>query len=202
MKRRAFLEGALTLPAVVAASEWFAVARVLSGKPFKVTAVVYDERYTDCRAFAKALVGQGAMSFATLGDAGRVWYGALRGYLARTGGSVAGMATHSDWVISRACGREQGLRVAYEGSHDSRMPGRMNHRLGGSGREREVYRALLDPDLTWPEAVATGLLRSYARCEGRTGGAVEIAKAGAVPGAGQQPSYLTSWLLNPSALWD
>jgi hypothetical protein len=193
MKRRDFLKEAVAVPAVIAASEWYAAAEALCARPVEITAVLYDERYADCRAFAKALESQGATSFATSGDAAGLWYGALRASRARSGGSIAGMATDSDWVVSRACGREQGLRVAYEGSHDWRVPDRLLHRLRGNGREREVYLELLNADTPWSEAVASGLLRSWHGHPVRIGSShVETRVFTSHPG------YLTSWLLDPS----
>lgn len=198
MKRREFLKGAAIAPAAVAASQW-AHARELLGNPnSRITAVVYDERYADCRIFAERLARQGAALFATGGDAVRVWYGPLRAHLAQGGGSVAGMTTDSDWGASRACGRELGLRTAYEGSHDCRVSHRMIHRLRGSGEEREVYAALLRDERPWSEAVAEAL--SHPRLTERMlsavagGGDVTTAKSAGHPG------YLTSWLLALGAL--
>jgi hypothetical protein len=199
MKRREFLKKAAAVPAVVAASKWYTAAETLSRKPWEITAVVYDERYADCRDFAKALERQGAMPFATLGDAASLWYGALRASLARSGGSVAGMATDSDWVVSRSCGREQGLEVAYEGSHDWRLSDRLIHRLGGDGLEWQVYFALLDAKIPWARSIASGLVRCSHRDAVRIGSGVAIGKAnGVVTRASTgHPGYLSSWLLVP-----
>jgi hypothetical protein len=201
MKRREFLWGAVAVPAVVAASEWYAAAKVLSSNPWQVTAVIYDARYVDCERFAKALEREGVMLFESLGDVASIWYGALRTARARSGGSVAGMGADSDWVVSRECGREQGLRVAYEGSHDCRTSDRLIHRLRG-GRQREVYAALLEADTPWAESVAKGLVRSSVSEQGPLRSAVAILKAEAMGrslSAGH-PGYLTSWLLSPTAI--
>jgi hypothetical protein len=201
MKRRTFLKEAVIVPALVAASEWYASAEAIVARPARITAVLYDERYVDCRVFAKALEREGAMSFATRGDAATVWYGALRQSRARTRGSVAGMVTHSDWVVSRACGREQGLRVAYEGSHDWRVSDRLIHRLHGDGLEREVYCALLQAETSWSEAVASGLVRSLRRNGVRLAGWVAIGDAVRTGPSTGRPGYLTSWRLDPSAFF-
>jgi hypothetical protein len=201
MKRRDFLKAAVT-PAVVAATEWCAAAEALRAGPFEITAVLYDDRYADCRAFAKALERHGATSFATVGgDAASVWYGGLRASLMRSGGRVAGMTTDSDWMVSRACGRERGLGMAYEGSHDCRKSDRLIHRLYGNGTEWEVYMSLLHAGIPWAESVANGLVRSSGPGGARREGAVAIAKADAVLTrvSTGHPGYLTSWLLDPSA---
>jgi hypothetical protein len=201
MKRREFLWGAVAVPAVVAASKWYAAAKVLGAKPWQVKAVLYDARYADCRAFAKILQSEGAMLFETHGDVAGVWYGALRTARARCGGSVAGIGTDSDWVVSRECGREQGLRVAYEGSHDCRTSDRLIHTLRG-GRQGEVYAALLEADRPWAESLAQGLARSSRREEARIRSEVEVRKADATvrSRSAGHPGYLTSWLLSPTAI--
>ena len=197
MKRRDFLKEVVAVPTVVAAWKWYGAADPLCRKRVEISAVLYDERYADSRAFATALERQGVRSFATFGDAASVWYGALRATRARSGGSIAGMATDSDWVVSRACGREQGLGVAYEGSHDWRVPDRLVHRLYGNGLEREVYSALLDLDTVWYEAVASALLRAGRAERVKVGRSLAIADAATRVFTGH-PGYLTSWLLDPS----
>jgi len=196
MKRRTFLKEVVIVPAVVAASEWYASAEAIVARPVNITAVLYDERYADCRAFANVLERQGATSFPTRGDAARVWYGALRQSRTRTCGSVAGMVTYSDWAVSRACGREQGLRVAYEGSHDWRVSERLIHRLHGDGLERQVYCALLQAETSWPEAVAGGLVRPLRGDAVGPASSVAIADAVQIGPSTGHPGYLTSWRLD------
>ena len=195
MKRREFLKGAAMVPATVAATQWSAVAETLGARSPRVMAVVYDERYADCRIFAETLAAAGAIPFRAGGDAGRLWYGALRGHLARHGGCVAGMTTDSDLGVSRMCGRELGMRIAYEGSHDGRASDCLKHQLRGGDEANEVYAALLRGDGPWAVSIAMVL--------GRPPLAEQIMKAIApvpavatVQSAGH-PGYLTSWLLQP-----
>jgi hypothetical protein len=81
-----------------------------SSAPFD--AVVYNDWHPQAQAFAASLVGQGVRALAIQGDAGRLWYGALRG-LVRDGGSVriVGMTTHTDLLILQTLARDDGLRV-------------------------------------------------------------------------------------------
>ena len=197
MKRREFLKGAAIVPASVAASRWSAIAEKLGAGRSKITAVVYDERYADCRMFADSLVRRGAVAFPAGGDAVRVWYGVLRDHLSRFCGSVAGMTTDSDLSASRECGRELGMRIVYEGSHDGRVPGRLQHRLRGGSDSDRVYAALLRGDAPWAEAIARSL--------GRLALADDIVNAiAAEPIVTTRVSdafrgYLTSWQLAPAA---
>lgn len=201
MKRREFLERVVTLPVFLASSEWFAVDRALGVQPFGITAVVYDERYGDCRSFARALERQGAVSFVTSGDAASLWHGALRASLARRGSSVAGMTPDSDWAVSRSCGREQGFKAAYEGSHDCRASDHLIHRLLGSGARREVC-AELRYAQPWAESIASGLVNFWRRDGMRLGSDVTLVRTDVVVTrrSPAHPGYLTTWLLYRPAL--
>ncbi len=200
MKRREFLRGAAIAPVGVAATHWSAFAQTLAHgmKSSAISAVVYDERYLDCRFFADVLARQGARAFQSGGDAVSVWYGALQPYLARHGGLVAGMTTDSDRTASCACGAETGWRLVYEGSHDCRISDRLVHRLRGKEVEREVYRALLCDETPWPEAVARGLSRpplpDAVTYTARALSAVTSSQSA------DHPGYLASWLLAPAHL--
>lgn len=194
MNRRDFLKGAAIAPAVVVASQWSAVTETLGAKPSRITAVVYDERYADCRLFAETFERQSAILFPASGDAASLWYGSLREHLERYSGSVAGMTTDSDRVVSGACGRELNLRLVYEGSHDGRAPGRLKHRLRGSGDEKEVYAALLRADTPWAESIASAFGRPT--LAERIVSAVAKAPTITTPQSAGHPGYLTSWLLS------
>ena len=193
MKRREFLKGAAIVPASVAASRWSAIAEKLGAGQSKITAVVYDERYADCRMFADALVRRGAVSFATGGDVVSIWYGALRDHLSRFGGSVAGMTTDADLSASRECGRELGLRIVYEGSHDGRVPGRLQHHLRGRDEANAVYGALLRGDESWAESIAEGL--ASPTLTEQIIEAVAGSSSVTTPRPAGYRGYLTSWLL-------
>jgi len=196
MKRRDFLKGAAIVPAAVAMARWPAMAETIGARRSRIAAVVYDERYADCRIFAETLAREGAMAVATGGDAARLWYGALREQSALRDGNVAGMTTDADLVVSRGCSRELNMRMAYEGSHDCRMLDHLKHCLRGSGIEREVYAALLRADAPWAESIAKALMRVPASDRaGRQGPFMVQATATTSPGAGNA-GYLTSWLLS------
>ncbi|HXX71460.1 MAG TPA: hypothetical protein VEI55_04145 [Candidatus Acidoferrum sp.] len=201
MKRREFLRKVVTVPAVVAAAEWFAGDRTVGVRPVGITAVVYDERYADCRSFAKALERHGAVSFATAGDAASLWHGALRVNLARKGGSVAGMTPDSDWVVSRTCGREQGLEAAYEGSHDCRASDQLLHRLLGGSARREVCAELWCGRSPWAESVASGLVHFSSQNGIWVTSDVAVATDVVVTQSSpDHPGYLTTWLLRRATL--
>ena len=162
----------------------------------RIAAVVYDERYSDCRSFADILVGHGATPFPVNGDCGQLWYGALREHLVRSRGRVAGLTTDSDFVVSRACGRELGLRLTYEGAHDSRGSSNVTHRLRSTPYQREIVAALGGDDASWAETLAQSLL-----CLPSHDGAEILSAPVSVKTARSfdHPGYLTSWLHEASA---
>lgn len=193
MKRREFLRAAAIVPVTVAAAHWSAVAESLSSKPSQITAVVYDERHADCRIFAEAVARYGAVAFPAGGDAVRLWYGTLSRHLARYGGNVAAMTTDCDLEVSRQCGRERGMRMAYEGSHDGRAQGSLKHRLRGGAEADGVYAALLRADGPWAESIAMALGR--APLAERFSTSIAWAPTVTTCQSAEHPGYLTSWLL-------
>ena len=196
MNRRNFLKGAAFVPAAIAALEWPSVGETIRETNGRITAVVFDERYSDCRVFSETLARMGAAAFPTSGDAANVWYGPVRRHLERSGGSVAGMTTESDRMVSRACGTELNMRATYEGSHDCRASGRLTHRLRGCGEEREVYAALLRDEAPWAEAIANALGRPTVT--DRIAGVVVPLPTVTTTSSASHPGYLTSWLLASS----
>jgi hypothetical protein len=78
--------------------------------------VIYDERYGDACAFADHFRIQGAATLPTRGDGTGLWYGGSGNILRQKGTAVAGLTTYPDLVIARSCGRELGLRLAFEAS--------------------------------------------------------------------------------------
>jgi hypothetical protein len=162
----------------------------------RIAAVVYDERYSDCRSFADILAGRGATPFPVNGDCGRLWHGALREHLLANRGNVAGLTTDSDFVVSRVCGRELGLRLVYEGAHDSRGSSDVAHRLRTTAYQREIAAALGSDGASWAETLAQSLLRMPSHDSAAIFCASVSLKT---PRSSDYPGYLTSWLHEESA---
>jgi hypothetical protein len=162
----------------------------------RIAAVVYDERYSDCRSFADILARRGATPFPVNGDCGRLWHGALREHLVANRGSVAGLTTDCDFVVSRICGRELGLSVVYEGAHDSRGSSDVTHRLRSTPYQRKIVAALGRDGSSWAEALAQSLLRLPSPDSAAIFCAPVSLKT---PRSSDHPGYLTSWLHEKSA---
>ncbi|HKV06356.1 MAG TPA: twin-arginine translocation signal domain-containing protein [Candidatus Acidoferrales bacterium] len=201
MNRRDFLKGAgaAIVPAAIPATIWESQSQPdlpsrqvqTPGSP-PIAAVVFDERYADCKIFAAALVARGAIAFPAKGDSAQLWYGSLGAHLARSGGRVAGLTSDSDFVVARACGRELGLQVIYEGAHDGRASnGNLSHAVRSTAGSREIVAALAFPGAAWAESLAAALCRIPLTDRSRNPSASRIV----TPRSRNHPGYLASWLL-------
>jgi len=72
---------------------------------------VYNEWFPQARTFADELGAQGARVLTVAGDAGRLWYDALRTLVSQGHRRIAGMTTHTDLLILETLARDTGLRV-------------------------------------------------------------------------------------------
>jgi hypothetical protein len=207
MKRRDFLKnaGAAIVPAALPAALWSSPSLALENasardkghlvvREFRpITAVLYDERYADCRAFAETLARHGAKAFATNQDAVALWYGPLRAYLEKNPGRIAGLATYADFSSSIACGRELAYTIRFEGHHDGRdRNAPLTHRLRTPAGAGEIASAISDED--WATQLAEALTsfpvpdRTSETDEPRW----NVAKS---PIFFEHPGYLNSWLV-------
>jgi hypothetical protein len=97
-----------------------------------IAAIVFDERFSDARAFARQLEHMGARAFATAQNAGRLCYGALREYISRPGVQLAGFTPYSDVYVVQTFATGHRLRLLFEGIHDCRRSSTLRHELSVS----------------------------------------------------------------------
>jgi hypothetical protein len=206
MNRRDFLRnaGAAIVPAALPGAIWSSSspaagedrAHIVAPNVLPITAVIYDERYADCRAFAEALERRGATSFATSQDAVQLWYGPLRAYLEKNTGRLAGLTTYADFSSSRACGRELSYAIRFEGEHDGRRSRTtLAHRLRTRGDDTEIAAAFAN------ESWLTQLAEALARLPESSGSTLTTPRSAAAttPRNAGHPGYLNSWLLSKSS---
>jgi hypothetical protein len=208
MNRRDFLKraGAVAMvPAAVPGAIWGSSPDGASVAPEQatsqirpaITAVVYDQRYTDCTLFAAALVRLGAVGFPANGDSAQLWYGLLGAHLAQNAGRIAGLTTYADFSVSQTCGRELNLATRYEGAHDGRrLKTNLKHRIRATGDIREICDAFAGADVSWPESLANAL----SRLSETRDLAIRNQATATTPRSRSHPGYLTSWLLVPRLL--
>jgi len=205
MNRRDFLKGAgaaAIVPTAIPGAIWGSTPRAANAAPeptasrilSPITAVVYDERYADCRLFADALIRAGAVAFPANSDSVQLWYGSLRAHLARHPGRVVGLTTYADFSVSQACGRELALATLYEGAHDARRSRTdLTHRLRINGDDREIAAALASSASPWAESLANALCSVPATSDS----ALRNLSTATTPRSAGHPGYLASWLLGP-----
>jgi hypothetical protein len=206
MNRRDFLKnaGAVIVPAAIPGALWGSGPNVSGAdrapgtvREFApIVAVVFDQRYPDCRAFAGLLTSRGAKPFATNQDAAQLWYGPLRAHLAEGPGRVAGLTTYADFSVSQACGRELNFAQLYEGEHDGRrLRTNLAHRLRTKGDDREIAASLTGE--SWALQLAHALSRLLPPPEGASAIASPHSVTATTPRSAGHPGYLNSWLLSP-----
>ena len=202
MNRRDFLKnaGAAIVPAALPGAIWIATSpaagedrpHMVVANMSPITAVIYDERYADCRAFADSLASLGAKSFATSQDAVQLWYGPLRAHLEKNPGRVAGLATYADFSSSWACGRELSYVIRFEGEHDGRRSRvRLAHRLRTRGDDSDIAASFANE--SWPRQLAEALARLGESAETKT--VAPRSSTATTPRTSGHPGYLSSWLL-------
>jgi TAT (twin-arginine translocation) pathway-exported protein len=208
MNRRDFLKGAgaaAIVPAAIPGVIWnprsysanSIAAPAVSPTFPQISAVVYDERYADCRLFADALVRHGAIAFPAHSDSAQLWYGQLRDHLARHPGRVAGFTTYADFSVSQSCGRELSLITLYEAAHDSRASRTvLTHRLRTTGDETEIAASFTSSALPWAESLANALCRVPSTRDS----VIRNSSTVTTPRSRSYPGYLNSWLLAPRQL--
>lgn len=204
MNRRDFLKGvgAVAVPAAMLPpgfSPLHALTRQLTAADaVPISAVVYDERYPDCRTFADALIHCGAVPFPIAGDSARLWYGPLGAHLSRHPGRVAGLGTYADFTVCAFCGREQNLTLLFQGAHDARNAPPLLHRLRAPDADRQIAAALYRSQTSWPESLANALLRIPTRGESASLLDFTAISSAAPSLSSGHPGYLASWLLAPA----
>lgn len=105
LTKREFVKGA-------AATIVIATAPTRARNSSKFDVVVYNEWFPQACTFADGLAAQGARVLPVAGDAGRLWYDALRALVGRGHRRIAGMTTHTDLLILETLARDTGLRVS------------------------------------------------------------------------------------------
>jgi hypothetical protein len=202
MNRRDFLKnaGAAIVPAALPGAIWSATspaaaedrAHIVVPNISPITAVLYDERYADCRVFADSLASFGARSFATSQDVVQLWYGSLRAHLRENPGRVAGLATYADFSSSWACGRELRYVIRFEGEHDGRRSRiSLTHRLRTRGDDTDIAASFASE--SWPTRLAEALAGLPESAEAKI--VAPRSSTATTPRASGHPGYLSSWLL-------
>ncbi len=157
--KRGFLRGASAAAFAAAAPRGSWSAEAPTRPSFDV--VVFNDRYSDARAFAQALGERGVPTIAMAGDAGTLWHRTLaksvtgeRRAAERT--RLAGIGTSMDLLILESLGREAGLRMRCVARHDCRGSRTLTHVIPAKYTYADaatLTRELGGPD--WPVRLAS-----------------------------------------------
>ena len=193
LDRRTFLKdaGALTASAALIASVASGIAAASEPSGQRISAVLFDDRYSSSRAFADALARKGAVAFDTRADVAALWYGPLSDHLAKYGGGVAGLVTDSDSMVSESFGKELRLSLRYEASHDSRALAVIIHKLRSLQRVAEIESVLRSAGSNWGQELGYILARTHSPEPAKHWESAVVRTSQ----AGDHPGFLRSWLL-------
>jgi hypothetical protein len=112
VSKREFVKGAAAV-ALALSARGSAVAAANAGapasRPGSFDVVVYNDWFPQAHEFAASFPEARALPVG--GDAGRLWYGRLRGLVDNGLRRIAGLTTHTDLLILETLARDAGLRV-------------------------------------------------------------------------------------------
>jgi hypothetical protein len=200
LNKREFITGAIALTGSALTAEALAAAAEprdalgCDGSP--VTAVLYDERYGDARAFAAALAGRGATAHRTGQDVVALWYREVRDLASQPRARIAGLTPQSDLALLQGCAAELRLKLLYEGLHDRRRSEGLAHSVRARGAlATAAVRGLCSAQTEWTGALAQVLARAASR--GDWSGWLDVVQPGVRPAA-DHPGTLATWMIGIS----
>ena len=158
------------------------------------TIAVFDSRYPQAARFAAGFTAAGGTALPAE-DVLQQWYRSLRSIALDVGSRIriAGMTTHSDYLVLRDCAREEGWRVLFEGIHDARHSPQVTHTLRGRTTDRCAADACVSSDGDWSRHLAWGLCATEFSSSSLT--SLPVSTRAASHAGGDAPVSLTSWAL-------
>jgi hypothetical protein len=192
LNKREFITGAIAVTGSALASN-AGLRDALGCEGASVTAVLYDARYGDARAFAAALTGRGATAHRTGQDVVASWYRDVRDLAARPHARIAGLTPHSDLALLQDCAAELRLKLLYEGLHDRRRTAGLVHTVRARGAlANAAVRGLCSAQTEWTGALAAVLGRAASR--GDWSAWQNVVQPDVWPAA-DHPGTLASWMI-------
>jgi hypothetical protein len=94
--------------------------------------VIYDDRFAECRAFAREAGKYGANLHAHQGDVTDLWYNDLYHRWKEGPVAIAGFTLESHAFVLEILGRDAGLWQVYRGEHIARDSDLLEHRIKAS----------------------------------------------------------------------
>lgn len=122
--------------------------------------VIYDERFEDCRIFAREARRLGAKVQGIREDVTDLWYGDLRSHLAVQPGLIAGLTTVSSAFLLELLGHDVFHRQVFRGEHTSSDGQLSSHRFEVPEYIADLASALTADKAHWSTELA-GLMSRY-----------------------------------------
>lgn len=157
-----------------------------------ISAVVYDARYSDARAFASEFAHRGITALPTKGNASQLWHERIVALLeTNSTARIAGLTSHGDFAVLQTLGAERGLVTVYEGWHDCRGARTLTHMVHAGPRAHDFGWMLREAGPDWPPALAHAILAAPLSGRGRHQERI----VSAATRAADNPGALVSWVL-------
>ncbi len=201
--KRGFIAGAASVATVAATGSWrssVSSSGAITAPSAAFDFVVFNDRYSDARAFAQTFVARGTPALPVAGDAGTLWYGTLRQRLGAAPTRLVGLGTYMDFFILETLARDANLTVRFRGQHDCRGGHKVTHVLRADQDASQVARALALSGLEWPLALAAALPSDPGRTPRPSGARGSVTSADVlvrtdVARSPDHPGMLVSWVL-------
>ena len=193
--RRQFLQmSAAAASALPLASRAVNLSETVDADPvYPFYKVIYDDRFADCRAFAKEAARFGANIHAHQGDVTDLWYNDLYYRWKEGPAAIAGFTLESHAFLLEILGRDAGLWQVYRGEHTIREGNLLEHRIAAS--ESVVSKA--DSLLNTRRGMGHSVSRLIAEAGDRDDRNVSEFKTSRRVLAGEEPITLVSWVMAP-----
>ena len=139
-------------------------AKTLAGMnpstPMPFYKVIYDERFADCRIFAREARRLGAVTHGVREDITDLWYGDLRDHLSGQPGLIAGLTTATSAFLLELLGHDVFHHRVFRGEHNFSNAGLTGHRFEVPGYIAEHASTLTSGREHWTAGLA-GLMSRY-----------------------------------------
>lgn len=156
--------------------------------------VVFDERFSACRAFAGEAQRLGLPTHAIKADVTDLWFNDLNARWKKGPAAIAGMTQKAALFCLDLLARDQRMRLMFLGEHVQHADGRVEHTLSGPADVLRQAAGLSGTSSHWSNRVANLVSRFPAN-------AADAAPSIVAPlvSSGDARDHLVSWVLAPRA---
>ena len=158
--RREFLQLSAATMGLMSVSVKTLAGTVQSFEDLPFYKVIYDDRFEDCRIFAREARRMGAVTHAIREDITGLWFEDLRGRLSQQPGVIAGLTTSTSAFLLELFSHDVFHHQVFRGEHTNRNEKITFHRLETPGYIAGHAAALTTDRERWSMDLA-GLMSGY-----------------------------------------